>query len=132
MKTLSVLVLLLCLAARAFAAPETIRLAGEITNTTGEVTAPATLVITIDGEKISGELLTSPPLSGSGKLTGRFIGGWCELHGKLSEGITIQFRGVLNPRDFRGTYIAAVPNALIQYGKFQLAREATAPAAPKK
>ncbi len=123
-------ILLLCLAAaRALAATETVRLAGKITNTTGEVSAPATLVLTLDGEKVTAELVTSPPLAGSGSLEGRYIGGWCELHGKLSDGITLQLRGVLNPRDFRGTYIAAVPDSLIQYGKFQLAREAVAPSA---
>jgi hypothetical protein len=39
----------------------------------------------------------------------------------LEEGVTLQLRGVQNAKDFRGTYIAAVPDSLLQYGKFELA-----------
>lgn len=123
------LALFLCLSLAAFAAgaaaaPQTIRLSGELTNTTGDVSAPAELVLTIDGEKVTAQLRTSPPLTGSGTLTGELHGGWCQLAGKLDEGFAFQLRGVLNAQDLRGTYIAAVPGSLLQYGKFQLAREA--------
>lgn len=111
----------------ASAAPQTIRLSGELTNTTGDVSAPVELVLTIDGEKVIAQLRTSPPLTGSGTLTGELRGGWCQLAGKLNEGFAIQLRGVINAQDFRGTYIAAVPGSLLQYGKFQLARESVAP-----
>jgi adhesin HecA-like repeat protein len=114
--------LLLSLAAHATAA-ETITLTGELTNTTGGVSAAATLVLTVDGETVTAQLKTSAPLSGTGKMAGQMRGGWCELHGRLEDGLTLKLRGVLNDRDFRGTYIAAVPSSLLQYGKFQLARE---------
>lgn len=134
MKRFLSLLLLAGFAAAALAAPETVRLTGTLTNTTAEVTAPATLELTLDGETITARLKTELPLSGTGTLTGRSLGGWCDLAGKLDEGITLQLRGVLNTRDFRGTYIAAVPGSLIQYGKFQLTRETPPPAAtaPKK
>ena len=121
------LFLLICLAARAVAA-ETLTLAGELTNTTGDVSAAATLVLTVDGETVTAQLKTSAPLSGTGKLEGRMRGGWCELRGRLDKGLTLQLRGVLNGQDFRGTYIAAVPDSLLQYGKFQLARKPATPA----
>lgn len=118
-------------AASALAAPRTLLLTGTATNTTADVTAPMTLTLVIDGEAVTATLRTDPPLSGSGTLTGRLIGGWCELRGKLDEGFEIEFRGALNARDFRGTYVAAVPGQLVQYGKFQLAPPAAA-TPPKK
>lgn len=104
------------------AAPHTITLSGTLTNTTVEVSAPATLELMIDGEKLTAKLKTEQPLSGTGTLEGRILGGWCDLHGQLDKGVTLQLRGVLNAKDFRGTYLAAVPDSLLQYGKFELAR----------
>jgi hypothetical protein len=101
------------------AEPRTLTLAGPITNTTGEITAQAQLVLTIDGEQVTAEIKTEAPLSGSGPMTGRLLGAWCELQGQLSDHVRIVLRGVLNEKDLRGTYIAVVPDSLLQYGKFQ-------------
>jgi hypothetical protein len=100
--------------------PRTLVLYGSVTNTTGETSANALLVLEVDGERVTGEMTTEAPLSGSGKLEGRVRGGWCELSGTLNEGFTIQFRGAFNGRDLRGTYIAAVPGEFVQYGKHHL------------
>lgn len=116
----------LCAAALA-AAPRTLVLYGPVTNTTGDdVTANVRLVLTIEGENVSGEMKTEAPLVGTGKVQGRMIGAWCELRGKMEEGFDIAFRGAVNDTDFRGTYIAAVPGEPVQYGKFQLMRETAA------
>ena len=96
---------------------------GPATNSTAEVSASLRIVLVIEGEKATATIKTELPLSGTGRLEGRFIGGWCELGGKVDEGFQLQFRGVINARDFRGTYIAAVPGQPIQYGKFQLTLE---------
>lgn len=133
MKPLLPLVCLWLTASAALAAPRVVTLAGTLTNTTEEVSATATLVLTINGEKITAQLKTEKPLNGTGALEGRLLGSWCELSGKLAEGVVMQLRGVINERDLRGTYIAVTPGSLLQYGKFELARtEVAAPAAPKK
>jgi hypothetical protein len=120
---LGLLVLLLAtlpLRAASGAHPRQLALAGTVTNTTGDVAATARLTLTITGEGVTARLATEKPLSGSGELRGTLRQGWLELNGKLDEGFTIQFRGVLNSRDYRGTYIAGVPGTPVQYGKFQL------------
>lgn len=89
------------------------------------------LTLVISGEKVTAQLKTDAPLSGTGELTGRCVGGWCELTGKLPDNLTLKLRGVMNDRDFRGLYLAALPGQPIQYGTFQLA-SATAPAAPAR
>lgn len=121
MKRLSWFFLSLFAIFAATAQPRTVTLVGSLTNTTVDVSADATLVLTIDGENLTAQLKTEQPLSGTGTLEGRILGGWCDLHGQLEEGVTLQLRGVLNAKDFRGTYIAAVPDSLLQYGKFELA-----------
>jgi len=121
MKLLSWFFLSLFAVFAATGAPRTVTLVGSLTNTTVDVSADATLVLTIDGENLTAQLKTEQPLSGTGTLEGRILGGWCDLHGQLEEGVTLQLRGVLNAKDFRGTYIAAVPDSLLQYGKFELA-----------
>jgi hypothetical protein len=98
----------------------TVVLEGTVTNTTADVAAKARLVLTITGEKVSAMLTTEQPLMGRGRIEGTMQGGWCELAGKLEEGFQIQFRGVLNAVDYRGTYLAAVPQTPVQYGSFQL------------
>lgn len=123
------LLALLLAAASAFAAPRTLTFTGTLTNTTADLAAPATLVLTIDAGKLTATLHTEPPLTGAGALTGRIVGGWCELSGELAEHLRIQFRGAFNDRDFRGTYTATLPNALVQYGTFQFSPPASA--APK-
>lgn len=87
------------------------------------------LTLVITGEKVVAQLKTDAPLSGTGELTGRCVGGWCELIGKLPDNLTLKFRGVMNAHDFRGLYLAAIPGQPIQYGTFQLT-SASAPATP--
>jgi hypothetical protein len=116
----------LALAALAWAEPRTLVLTGTVTNTTGDVTAPARLELTLDGETISARLVTSPPLTGTGVLTGRCLDGWCDLSGTVDGGFALTFRGVLNARDFRGTYTAVPPRGPLQYGRFLLAPAVTA------
>lgn len=133
MKSLIAAIMIAAICGVALAAPpRTLVLYGPVTNTTGDdVSANVRLVLTIDGESVTGEMKTEPPLVGTGKVTGRMIGAWCELSGKMAEGFDIQFRGAVNGKDFRGTYIAAVPGEPVQYGKFQLLRE-TPDAKPAK
>lgn len=108
----------------------TLQFDGPATNTTAEVTATMHLTLVITGEKVTAQLKTDAPLSGTGELTGRCVGGWCELIGKLPDNLTLKFRGVMNDRDFRGLYLAAIPGQPIQYGNFQLTPVPTAPPAP--
>src|SRR4051812_13382732 len=97
---------LLCLMGLAAigAEPPTMAMSGEVTNTTGDISATAQIKITRDGEKISADLMTAAPLTGTGKLTGRCLDGWCDLSGNLDGDLVIKFRGVLNAHTFRGTY----------------------------
>lgn len=102
------------------AAPKALALKGSVTNTTGEISAPAELAITRDGEKLVAQLVTKPPLSGTGKMEGVNRDGWCELSGKLGD-FEIRFRGVLSARTFRGTYTAKPDHGQVQYGRFDFA-----------
>jgi hypothetical protein len=121
--------ILLMLWATALAAVETrtLVLHGPVTNTTGDdVTANVLVVLTIEGEKVTGEITTEPPLAGTGKVEGRMLGAWCEFGGEMLEGFRIAFRGAVNAKDFRGTYVATVPGEPVQYGSFQLKVQAPA------
>lgn len=97
-----------------------ILLYGQATNLTAETAANMRLELTFDGENVTGVVATEAPLAGSGRVSGKHRGGWCELSGTLNEGFELQFRGVLNARDFRGTYIVAQRGNPVQYGKFRL------------
>ncbi len=103
------------------AEPTPVAMSGEVTNTTGDIKAAARIKITRDGEKLSADLITAPPLTGTGKLNGRCLDGWCDLSGNLDGGLTIKFRGVLNAHSFRGTYIVTPAQGQIQYGHFDFA-----------
>jgi hypothetical protein len=118
MKTL---ILFLVLLMPALADSRTLHLTGTLTNTTVEVVASAQLEITQDGEKLSAQLVTAAPLSGTGTLTGRCLDGWCELSGTLDGGFIAKFRGVLSAREFRGTYVVTVSPGQTQYGRFSFA-----------
>ena len=102
----------------AHAETRTISLAGTVTNTTATLTAPAQLEMTQDGEKITARLVTSPPLTGTGNMTGRIVDGWCELSGDFGEGFGLRFTGVINAHAFRGTYVVIPKQGLTQYGRF--------------
>ena len=116
MKTL---LLFLACAGLALAEPRPVSLTGTLTNTTGDIAAPARLELTRDGEKLSARLVTLPPLTGTGELTGRWLDGWCELGGLLDGGFTVKFRGVWSARVFRGTYTARPERGPVQYGRFE-------------
>jgi hypothetical protein len=103
----------------AAAQPRTISLEGTVTNTTGNIAAPAQLQITQDGGKIRASIATSPPLTGTGAMTGRCLDGWCELDGDFAEGFSLKFRGVLNAQGFRGTYVVTPKQGQTQYGRFE-------------
>lgn len=107
----------LAFAVVAFAEPRLLVLSGTVINTSGDISAPARIELSIEGETVTAQLVTSPPLSGTGPLSGRQLDGWCELSGKLN-GFTLKFRGVLNSRDFRGTYTATPEQGPVQYGRF--------------
>jgi len=121
MKWRTIILWSICWPMLAAAETRTLVLEGSVTNTTeDDTTAKVRLVLTVDGERVTGEMKTEPPLVGTGKLEGRMVGAWCELGGEMQEGFRIAFRGAVNAKDFRGTYVAAVPGAPVQYGKFQL------------
>ncbi|CAM3154787.1 hypothetical protein [Rariglobus hedericola] len=103
------------------AVTETRLLAGTVTNTTHDVTAPVKmeLIITDDG-KITGWLVVEAPLqAGRWPLTGSRKGAWCEVTCKQSADTATQFRGALSATVFRGTYIFGGKGELVQYGRFQ-------------
>ena len=104
-------------------AVKTLTLTGPATNTTAELTETMRLELSIDGEKATAALKTERPLVGSGRLTGTYRGGWCELTGKLDEGFSIRLCGVFDGKDFRGTYYATVPDEPLQYGRMRLAKK---------
>lgn len=124
------ILLLLCLLILTAGAAElpTVAMSGEVTNTTGDIKAAAEIKITHDGEKISADLTTAPPLTGTGRLTGRCLDGWCDLSGNLDGGLAIKFRGVINAHSFRGTYTVTPAQGQIQYGHFDF----TGAASPTK
>lgn len=123
MKTLRAMLWLLCLAGPLAAAPQTIVLVGELTNTSADVSAAARLTLEVTDGKVKAQLVTEAPLTGTGELSGVLEGGWCHLQGALAQNVTLRLRGGLNERDFRGTYSAATAGALVQYGRFQFTRK---------
>lgn len=125
-RVISVLTLVVATSGGA-AETRTLVLHGTVTNTTeDDATAKVLMVLSVDGEKVVGEMKTEAPLMGTGKLEGRMVGAWCELSGEMQEGFRIQFRGAVNAKDFRGTYVAVVPGEPVQYGNFQLKVQAPA------
>ncbi|MCC6416122.1 MAG: hypothetical protein IT582_09455 [Opitutaceae bacterium] len=123
MKSLRSFFCFIGIASALMAAPQVIVLEGELTNTTADVSAPAQLVLTIEGAIVKAQLVTAAPLTGTGELAGVLENGWCHLQGTLEQGVTLRLRGGLNERDFRGTYLAAVPGDLVQYGRFHFTRK---------
>lgn len=116
MKTL---LLFLSLVVAASAAPQTRSFEGTMTNITGEAVAPGRLELTQEGRKLTARLVTLPPLTGTGTLVGVCIDGWCDLRGSLEGGFTVVFRGVINSKNFRGSYVVIPTQGRTQYGKFE-------------
>jgi hypothetical protein len=116
------MLLLFCLLTfSAVAGQQAVAMSGEVINTTGDIKATAQIKIIRDGEKIAADLTTAPPLTGTGRLTGHFLDGWCDLSGNLDGGLAIKFRGILNAHSFRGTYTVTPAQGQIQYGHFDFA-----------
>lgn len=123
MMPLRLLVLCSALVSLAASASRTQVLTGTVTNTTVDQAAPARLALTLSGETATAQLTTELPLTGSGQLAGHFRHGWLELSGKVDGKLALHFRGALNARDYRGTYVATLPDKSTQYGKFHLTLE---------
>lgn len=120
MKSLAHLALMLALVCSANAA-ETRTLAGTVTNTTHEVTAPVTLeLILADDGKITGWITVDKPLTpGRWPVTGTRKGAWCEISYQPTAETQVQFRGALSTSEYRGTYVFGGKGELVQYGRFQ-------------
>jgi hypothetical protein len=111
----------------AAAAPPPVVLAGQITNTTRDVTAPARFELTFTGDTIGGFLTVEKPLlEGRWPVEGTRRGAWLEIVCRQTPTTRIVFRGVLSATELRGTYIFGGGGELVQYGRFH----ATAPPAP--
>lgn len=111
------------MAASAAFASETRTLAGTVSNTTHEATAPVTLelVLADDGEKITGWITVEAPLTpGRWPFTGTRKGAWCEITYQPTPETQVQFRGALSATEFRGTYVFGGKGELVQYGRFQV------------
>ena len=107
------------LAAAPATAPQSLTLTGTVTNTTHLATAPATFELIFDGDKITGWLTTAAPLdAGRWPIEGLRQGAWVEVNCSQAKDTRTQFRGVLSPTEFRGTYLFGGKGLLIQYGKF--------------
>lgn len=101
-------------------AAETRTLAGTVTNTTHEVSAPFSLeLIFADDGSITGWITVEAPLdAGRWPLTGSRKGAWCELTYQPKPETQLQFRGALGSQEFRGTYVFGGKGELVQYGRF--------------
>ncbi len=129
MKPHLLIAFLIGLAASTAFAAETRTLAGTVTNTTHEATAPMTLeLVMADGGKITGWITIEKPLTpGRWPVTGTRKGAWCEITYQPTPETEVKFRGALSATEFRGTYVFGGKGELVQYGRFQ-----AKPAAPAK
>ncbi|MBC8041356.1 MAG: hypothetical protein H7Y06_12495 [Opitutaceae bacterium] len=120
MKSFARLALMLALGCSANAA-ETRTLAGTVTNTTHEATAPVTLELVFgDDDKITGWITIEKPLTpGRWPITGTRKGAWCEVRYQPTPETQVQFHGALSATEFRGTYVFGGKGELVQYGRFQ-------------
>ena len=113
--------LILAVAASAGFAAETRTLAGTVTNTTHEATAPVTLELTLgDDGQITGWITIEKPLTpGRWPVTGTRKSAWCEITYQPTPETEVTFRGALSATEFRGTYVFGGKGELVQYGRFQ-------------
>jgi hypothetical protein len=115
----------------AAAAPPPVVLAGQITNTTRDVTAPARFELTFTGDTIGGFLTVEKPLlEGRWPVEGTRRGAWLEIVCRQTPTTRIVFRGVLNATELRGTYIFGGGGELVQYGRFQATAQPAPPSLP--
>lgn len=83
---------------------------GTVRNTTGGETSPFLLTLTQDGSHLTGSVLFSYPLAGSGPLTGSFDAAnhlRFEITSDDGSYITLEFEGSVqeNPVNLSGTYV---------------------------
>jgi hypothetical protein len=121
MKPRFLFTLLLAVAASAAFAAETRTLAGTVTNTTHEATAPMTLELVIaDDDTVTGWITVEKPLTpGRWPVTGTRKGAWCDITYQPTPETQVRFRGALSAKEFRGTYVFGGKGELVQYGRFQ-------------
>ncbi len=102
------------------AASTSLTLAGEITNTTHDVTAPVRFELTFADGPITGFLSVDKPLlAGRWPVEGTRRGAWLEIVCRQTPATRLVLRGVLSATDLRGTYIFGGAGELVQYGRFQ-------------
>ncbi len=102
-------------------APETFQ--GTIENTTHALSAPGRFELTFDGENVRGFLTIEAPLrAGRFSVEGTRRGAWCEVICRYDDGTRTVFRGVIDERGYRGTFIYGGGGQLVQYGRFAAAR----------
>lgn len=117
--------------AAAPAAPTPLVLAGQITNTTHDVTAPARFELTFTGDTIGGFLAVEKPLlEGRWPIEGTRRGAWLEIVCRQTPTSRVVFRGVLSATELRGTYIFGGGGELVQYGRFQATAQPAQPLLP--
>lgn len=119
------------LPAAAPVAPAPLVLAGQITNTTHDVTAPARFELTFTEDTIGGFLTVEKPLlAGRWPVEGTRRGAWLEIICRQTPTTRVVFRGVLSATELRGTYIFGGGGELVQYGRFQTATQPAQPLLP--
>lgn len=97
--------------------------AGTIENTTHAVTAPGVFALTFEGEAVRGFLTVEAPLkAGRFPVEGTRRGAWCEVICRYDDGTRTVFRGVVDERGYRGTFVFGGGGQLVQYGRFETAR----------
>ena len=113
------------------AAPTPLVLAGQITNTTHDVTASARFELTFTGDTIGGFLAVEKPLlEGRWPVEGTRRGAWIEIVCRQTPTTRIVFRGVLSAPELRGTYLDGGGGELVQYGRFQATVQPAQPLLP--
>lgn len=113
------------------AAPTSLVLAGQITNTTHDVTAPGRFELTFTGDTIGGFLAVEKPLlEGRWPVEGTRRGAWIEIVCRQTPTTRIVFRGVLSATELRGTYLYGGGGELVQYGRFQATAQPAQPLLP--
>lgn len=96
---------------------------GTIENTTHTVSAAAVFELTFDGETVRGFLTVEAPLkAGRFPIEGTRRGAWCEVVCPYGDGSRTVFRGVIDERSYRGTFVYGGGGELVQYGRFETAR----------
>lgn len=96
---------------------------GTIENTTHAMSAAGRFELSFDGETVSGFLTIEAPLkAGRFSVEGTKRGAWCEVICRYEDGTRTVFRGVVDERGYRGTFIYGGGGQLVQYGRFEAAR----------